>query len=114
MERSYKLDKYLTLRLYHDPPLADLQTAVTQAQLAGATGIALVPTHYVACNAGDAAIVKAPFGWIWADTGQAPGLVGNTTPLATVRAVAHLVRDADLALLLKPHLDIAWHQADGT
>jgi hypothetical protein len=107
--------KYLTLRLYHDPPLADLYTVVTEAQHAGATGIALVPHHYAACNAGDATIVQQPFGWIWRDEAQAPGLVGNTTPLATVQALAaYITKVRYLDLILKPHLDIAWHNPDDT
>lgn len=104
----------ITLRLYHDPPLAEIQAIISQAQAAGADTIALVPHHYIACEAGSAQIVKQPFGWIWADTAQAPGLVGNTTPLATVQACAEAVRAVGLALVVKPHLDIAWHQADGS
>lgn len=107
-------EKYLTLRLYHDPPRADLYAAVNVAQDAGATGIALIATHYIACNAGSTAIVKSPWGWIWRDCAQSPGLVGNSTPGGTVVALAEYVRAAGLALILKPHLDIAWHNPDDT
>lgn len=108
------MDKFLTLRLYHDPPLADVQAVIAQAKQAGATGVAVVTTEYVQCEAGSVQIVPSPWGWIWPDQGQAPGLVGNTTPWRTVDAVAQLVVGASLRLLLKPHLDIAWHHPDGT
>lgn len=111
-------EKYLTLRLYHDPPLADLYAAVNAAQAAGATGYVLTDHHYVECLGGpqgSTQIRRSPWGWIFADRGQAPGFWTNTPAWATVEAAAGAVAATGAALWLKPHLDIKWRDpATGT
>src|SRR4051812_3129420 len=116
----------ITIRLYHPPDKARLTSVLHRLRAAGADALSLVPHQYciIRMDPGnprhDVLPVPQPLShradqYIFADLDEGNtmhlGLVGNTTPLADVRAAAQQASAVGYQVMLKPHVDpLYWYQ----
>ncbi|HMA36725.1 MAG TPA: hypothetical protein VKY74_19880, partial [Chloroflexia bacterium] len=118
----------ITIRLYHPVDKNRLTATLQRLRNAGADAVSIVPHQYCILRLDpnnpkhDVLPVPPPLNqhadqYIFADLDEGGklnlGLVGNTTPLADVRATCQEARDLGFQVLLKPHVDpLYWHAPD--
>ena len=101
----------VTIRLLHNPPLADIQALLARLAKDGANSISLEIHHYISLEPGTPNIAMPPAGFdppwlIYPDLGQDPTHPFHNTPEPElVAATIHAAHKLGLQVMLKPVID---------